>query len=272
MYWGVRKFFARRLNRLLVPVLFWNTFYMIMQILSQINKGIIVDLPLCMIDKYLSFKYNGFMWFFIPLICLYLSMPFLSVFVLNSKRGILKLFIVMSMIMNTIGCLSVPNGAHFYDIYIFGTRYLLFAVAGYYLGNYKISVLTRRKIYVLGWISVLIILFGTLCLQYNIPDRYDFFLQYTNMPCTITAFAVFIFCKNTNWEKLFCKYKLNVIWLINVSSLSLGIYLFQSLGFRLIGKIELLNNCLLLRFVSMYILCITIVIIMKRIPILKKFV
>ena len=245
---------------------------MLKQIFSQWYKGESIDAPLVIIDKYMSFQYNGFMWFFIPLICLYLSMPFLSIFVLNAKRSILKLFIVVYVIMNVVGCLSLSKGAHFYDIYIFGTRFLLFVVAGYYFGNYDISMMTRRKLYTLGYIGVLVILVGTALLQLYMPNRYDLFLKYTNIPCTIIAFAIFVYGKYTNWSKVLSSIKVNESMIVKLSTLSLGIYLFQAIGFRLIGKFEFIENCLILKFILMYILCVSVIMIMKRIPLINKIV
>lgn len=245
---------------------------MSIRIFSQWYKDDNIDAPFVIIGKYLSFQYNGHMWFFIPLICLYLSMPFLSFFVLNARRNILKLFIVAYLIMNAVGCLSLSKGAHFYDIYIFGTRFLLFAVAGYYFGNYDISVRARRKLYALGYIGVLVIFVGTALLQLYMPNRYDLFLKYTNIPCTIIAFAVFVYGKYTNWSKVLSRIKISESMLVKLSSLSLGIYLFQAIGFRLIGKFEFIDDCLILKFILMYILSVCVVTIMKHIPLINKIV
>lgn len=193
-------------------------------------------------------------------------------FVLNARRSILKLFIVVYLIMNAVGCLSLSKGAHFYDIYIFGTRFLLFAVAGYYFGSYDISLNTRRKLYTLGYISVFVILVCTSLFQLYMPNRYDLFLKYTNIPCTIIAFAVFVFGKYTNWSKVLSSIKVNVSMLSKLSSLSLGIYLFQAIGLRLIGKFDFIDNCLILKFILMYILCVSVIVITKRIPVINKIV
>lgn len=269
---GVNKFFKRRLNRLLIPVLSWNIFYMVLNIVLQLHKGNIIDSPITIISKFLSFQYGGYMWFFIPLICLYLSMPFLSLFVLNARKSILKFFIIMYVVMNAIGCLGISHGLHFYDIYIFGSRFLLFAVAGYYLGNYDLSIATRRRLYALGLISVMVILLGTFWLQLNIPHRYNFFLKYTNIPCTISSFAVFVFCKYTDWVKILNSIKVRESWLTKLSTFSLGIYLFQALGFSIIGKVECINNHIVLKFILMYVLCTTVIMIIKRIPLINKIV
>ena len=129
-------------------------------------------------SDFLSFKYNSFMWFFIPLICIYLTLPFLRVFVVNAERRLLRLFIVMSVSLNVAACFfKVEGGNNFYDIYLFGTRYLLFTVAGYYFGNYQLSDSFRRRLYVAGVVSVAVIFIGTSWCHLNMPENYGFFLN-----------------------------------------------------------------------------------------------
>ena len=269
---GAKRFYKRRLNRLLVPVLTWNTIYMLIQLLSQWHKGGITDSPLTIINKYMSFQYNGFMWFFIPLICLYLTMPFLSIFVLNARRNILKWFILMSIVLNVVGCLGTSQGGRFFDIYLFGTRYLPLAVAGYYFGIYDLSYTTRKKLYMAGWIGAVIIFAGTGWLQLNMPERYNFFLKYINIPCTLTALAVFVYCKYTDWTKVLHSIHINESTLGKLSSLSLGIYLFQYLGFCILGKTNVFKDNMIMTFIVMYVLCVVAILIIKHIPIIRKIV
>lgn len=245
---------------------------MLIQLILQWHKGGITDSPLTIINKYMSFQYNGFMWFFIPLICLYLTMPFLSLFVLNAKRNILKWYLLISVVLNAVGCLGTSQGSHFFDIYLFGTRFLLFAVAGYYLGNYDLSYSTRRRLYASGWICALMIFIGTIWLQLNIPERYNFFLKYTNLPCTMSALSVFVYCKYTDWTKVFCKLHIRENHLAILSSASLGIYLFQAIGFFIVLKFKMIADNLVLQFFIMYLLCLMFVITIKRLPIISKIV
>jgi len=269
---GIIRFYRRRSDRLLMPVMVWNLIYMLIFMLREISNGTMSYSILNLINGFLSFKYNGHMWFFIPLICLYLSMPFLTVFVLNARRDMLKTFILISLVLNSIGCFEISHESNFYNIYLFGSRFLIFAVAGYYLGHFEISMSNRRKLYVAGWGSVMIILAGTAWLQFNIPSQYDFFLKYTNLPCTVTAFAVFVFCRYTEWSRVLRKLCLNENSLAKLSSLSLGIYLVQSLCFIIVSKLHLFDKINMLTFFVMYILCVFVVWTMKHIPIVNKIV
>lgn len=198
------------------------------------NSGSRFDTPVVMLGKFFSFEYNGHMWFFVPLICLYISIPFLSVFALHAKRKIVRLYIVLSLII----CAFSPLDSDFtvrssiQDIFIFGSRFVVYAVAGYYFGNYDVSYKTRKYIYKLGWLSIAIMLFGTALLSIFLPFHYNYFIAYTNIPCTILAYSVFIYFRYTDWHRILEKVKLRPKQVTLMSSLSLGIYLFRICFFK----------------------------------------
>lgn len=64
--------------------------------------------------------------------------------------------------------------------------------------------------------------------------------------------------------------KINTGTLATISSLSLGIYLVQMLGFRVINYIPIISDYSLLLFVAMYVVSISMVWIMKHIPLVNK--
>ena len=268
---GGKEFYKRRLRRLLIPVLGWNLFYTLLALALQLRHGS-VDIPLVVIEKFLSFKYNGYMWFFVPLICIYLSMPFLAVFVLNARRETLRLFLIISLVL---GCLAPINSdfsvrSSIMDIYIFGTRFIPFTVAGYYLGNFDLSRETRRKLYAAAWVCVLVMIVGTACLQFFCPEHYKYFITYTNIPCTTVSFAVFVLFRYTDWEQLLTKIKITPARLASMNSLSLGIYFVQYLGFKAVGHILPKLHNMILKFVVMYIGCTLTVWLMKKVPVIQK--
>ena len=45
-----------------------------------------------LIKKFCLLEYNGFMWFFVPLLLIYISIPFFAVFVINSNKNLLRFF------------------------------------------------------------------------------------------------------------------------------------------------------------------------------------
>ena len=193
----IKRFYNRRLKRLAIPLLAWNVLYMALYFLRTHIDGTDL-LPINeLFIKFCLFDYNGFMWFFVPLILIYLSLPFFAVFVINSDRRLLRLFLFLGLILGCIPPLSetFTTRSGLSDIYIMGSRFLYFIVAGYYIGNFDISSKTRKRLYIGSLASAIIIFFGTMCLTLYYPEHYSYFLSYTNIPCSITAMGVFTFFK-----------------------------------------------------------------------------
>lgn len=255
-------------------MLTWNAVYTILALILQIKHASIMDSPMCIVEKFLSFEYNGFMWFFVPLIVIYLSMPFLALFVLNAPRNILKAYIIISVVLNCIAPLQGDFSSRmvFSDIYLFGTRFVPYVVAGYYIGTFDINVKAKKILYVSALVCIPMMILGTAFLQFNMPSHYKYFIQYINFPCTIISFAVFLYFKETDWKNIFEKRNVNTSVITKISSLSLGIYLVQMLGFMVVNHIPYVGINPIFKFIVMYIGCAFAVWSMKRIPILRKIV
>lgn len=271
---GVKNFFRKRLKRLLIPVITWNVIYMAIALAQQYKNGCSFDSSTAMFDKFCSFEYNGHMWFFVPLICLYLSIPFLAVFALNAKRSLLKFYILLSLFICAFSPLS-PDftvRSSIQDIFIFGSRFVVYAVAGYYLGNYDICYNTRKNIYRLGWFSAIVMLVGMALLSMYIPSHYNYLIAYTNIPCTILAYSVFVFFRYTEWHHVLEKLKMKPEQVTLMSSLSLGVYLIQNMFFKVCVHVDFLKDNMIVTFIVMYVSCILAVMLLKRIPIIRKIV
>ena len=221
------------------------------------------------LTKFCLFDFNGFMWFFVPLILIYLSLPFFAVFVLNSDRQLLRLFLIMGLVLGCIPPLSAifTTRSGLSDIYIMGSRFLYFIVAGYYIGNFDISKETRRRLYACTVASGIIMFIGTMCLTLYFPEHYRYFITYTNIPCTITALGVFTFFKYHDWENTLGAVRLKAADAARYSSFSLGIYLIQGAWFTVIGHLHICDDKMLLRFALMYLFCVISVWTIKHIPI-----
>lgn len=269
---GVKIFYLRRLRRITIPVFSWNCVYMLLYFAGTYIDGRDV-LPLSMlVKKFFLFDFNGFMWFFVPLIMIYLSLPFFAVFVLNSSRVLLRLYLVIGLMLSFIPPLdpnfSITEG--FSDIYLMGSRYLYFIVAGYYIGHYDISQKVRNVIYLFSALNAAIIFIGTIILSLYAPMHKMYFLTYTNIPCAVIAIGVFTFFKYYDWNKLLRMLHLNNSLIAKYSTFSLGIYLVQGFWFTLIGHFNICDNHIILKFILMYSVCVLSVFIIKHIPVLKK--
>lgn len=271
---GVKRFYNRRLKRLAIPLLAWNVLYMMLYFARSYINGTDI-LPVTeLLTKFCLFDYNGFMWFFVPLILIYLSLPFFAVFVLNSDRRLLRLFLIMGLILGCIPPLSetFTTRSGLSDIYIMGSRFLYFIVAGYYIGNFDISKKTRRRLYACSVASGIVMFIGTMCLTLYFPGHYRYFLTYTNIPCVITALGVFTFFKYHDWEKTLASVRLKATDVARYSSFSLGIYLIQGAWFTIIGHFHICDDNLIMKFVVMYFVCVVSIWLMKHIPVCKKIV
>lgn len=202
-------------------------------------------------------------------------MPFFAQFVINSKRQLLKLYLIMAMALSFIPPLNT-NGASqlsvLNSIQLMASPYLFFIVAGYYFGNYDISLKMRKWIYLLALLSIVVIYAGTMFLTLNVPTHYRYFLSYTNIPCTLTAIAVFLLFKYADWNNISKRLHITSRQLATYSGFSLGIYLIQKAWFTILGPLRFFDKHIVLKFFVMYILCAMSVALMKRIPIVKRLV
>lgn len=270
---GVKGFYLKRLNRLGPALLLWNILYMTLNIVHNISHGEQIDGILTMIKKFVLFEYNGFMWFFVPLLLIYLALPFLSYFVLYADRKVLRSFLIIGLAMSFIPPLetsfttreSLPN------IYLLGSRFMYYVFLGYYIGHYNFSKMMKKRIYVAGIISVLLMFAGTYMLTIYKHEYYKYFITYTNIPCTISAMAVFLYFKSVDWGKVLNKLHLHSELLAKWSSLSLGIYLIQAVWFNVLMRLHI-DLPMLINFVLMYILCFSSVWLMKKIPLTRQLV
>lgn len=271
---GVKTFFTRRLKRLLIPVMTWNILYMMYSLVQSLRNGVALDSPMVILDKFFSFEYNPNMWFFVPLICIYVTMPFATIFVLNAKRRTLKLYLLISLAISLFAPFDsdFTVRTHIQDMFIFGTRFLVYAIAGFYFGNYEVNYKTREKMYFASGLCVVIMILGTIILSLNSPSHYKYFIQYTNVPCTILAYSIFVYFKNTNWQPVLLRIKIQPQQITVLSSLSLGIYLIQKMGFNLLGHIPYFKDNMIEKFLFMYVGCICAVWVIKQIPIIRKIV
>lgn len=271
---GVKRFYNRRWKRLGIPLLAWNILYMIKYFLSAYQDGEKLESIPVLIEKFVLFEYNGFMWFFVPLIMIYLSFPFFSEFILNSSRNLLRLFLIIGLFLGCIPPLDTDFTTRegLTNIYLMGSRFLYFIVAGYYVGHFELSVKIRRMIYACSIICMLIIFGGTMLLTLYMPEHYRYFITYTNIPCTVSAIGVFTFFRYNNWNNLLNKLKLNKNNLAYFSSFSLGIYLIQGAWFTVLGFFHICDKHILLKFFVMYVLCTGSVWVMKHVPVVRRMV
>lgn len=265
-----KKFYFRRLNRIFVPFFAWYLFYSIKYVVTI--KGF--DISIEFFRNFFRLKYNGYLWFFIPLFSIYISIPFLRQIVFTASRAQLKLFAVASIILLSI----VPMFFHILDIedynnlFPMGSAFIYAAFLGYYIGNYEFSNKSLKLIYANGIVQTIIIIVGTYYLITKESCHYDYLLTYSHFPVLSVSVAVFCYFRYLQ-DKLIYLNSFGLGGVISkIASLSFGIYLIQSLVLQFLSKFEYIHSFMLLKFCIAYPLCAFLVLGLKHIPLVKRLV
>lgn len=216
MRYDTKSFLKKRFVRVFVPFFVWSMFYYTVYNDMRFDNNFWSSFLFCEIDDLFHFLYQ--------IQFCYLSMIYFSFIpnkMQNLKLLVLCCFLFFSIIpfLDEVGLLDMPSFQLFSIL-----QPLLFCFLGYFLGNTNLSLKHRTLIYALGFIAFLFHYFGTIFISYPTGSINLLFKGYYNFPSVFYASAIFVWCKNCNWDFIFkCKvYKslLNIIL-----SCSLSIYL-----------------------------------------------
>lgn len=210
-----RIFFRKRLNKILVPLVFWSLFFSFWTILKLTIKGELSNAPIVVAKAWLLGKPYFHLWFLFMIPFLYLITPALRVLFSHLSKNetfTLVSFCLTLAILNTL----IANVLPYFDM---STRATIFtndflSYIGYFsLGGYiaKYDVKKRNNIA----LATLFLAWGvTIVGSYFFT--YKYFYSYLSINTAVASIALFLLVK-WNCDKDF---KLNAI-----SKLSLGIYL-----------------------------------------------
>lgn len=265
-YRGYKYFYKRRLQRTVIPFIAWSIIYFILYH------------PKLECYEYVSTFINGHfnfhMWFFVPLFALYLGVPFLSNMVQNLPQNLVCLFFFITLIFISIlpYIFSLAGIKYFeYCIFPLADSYYCYAIIGYFIVYRKFLDTYRKKIYCIAFISCII---SFIVITYGIPCGLDriLLLDYTSPFCMITSIAIFLYFKNTNWNIIVDKLKINPERIKEISSCSLGIYLIHG-AIRTYSDVHhLIITNPYIGALLLYIVSLCIIFIMKKILIVKYIV
>ena len=216
-------------------------------------------------------------WFFIPLFCIYLSIPLLATVSKEKKQYVYLYMVVLCFICNI--CIpffvNVFNLEFEFPIFIsVGSGYIIYLLIGYLLSKNDLSLGIRCVIYVLSVLGLLVHIIGTYKASINAGYIINTYKGYNNLPCVIYSVGVFVFIKNIS-EKITS----DLFWkVINyLSKYTFCVYLMQWFIMDFIR-----NNISFINIYSMwyrlgapvfiYAVCMVLTIIMRRIPIIRNIV
>ena len=271
--YDTKTFFKKRLSKILIPWIIWS---MIIYVINTKSFNI-----LNFVKDFLYCRIEGVYWFFPLILFLYCVIPVLSILTQKEEnRNLLKGIVIFIFIFKgIIGPLcsvldiKIPNIFEpFFEI----NGYIMLLVLGYLLSTTEIKKNKRVCIYILGIISA-ITMYSHIYIKSIQEGAINRKLSgYCTAITVLMASAVFLFIKNINWEKIFNKIQLNPKAISIIASCSFGIYLIHVLIMTKLTKALNFNVYSIwyrtLGTIALYLICLAIVYIIKKIPILKKIV
>ncbi|MBE6070885.1 MAG: hypothetical protein E7208_02885 [Clostridium butyricum] len=218
---SIKNFYKKRLFKLVVPYILISIAY---SIGNQIIKTNTVSVN-SIVKNIISFDAHYHLWFFEPLIILYLITPLIRKLILflekNNKNIIINIYLVLWIVLGIIipTVVNIYNHTSFrYGIQIL--NYLGYFILGYAIRNYyKKLFYNREKLLILMYsISMIITFFGN-CFYLNSETGIynNYFIVPSTLNIYIEAFSVFMYF-NIKEVKL-NMFKQNIVNMIGECSL-----------------------------------------------------
>lgn len=256
--------------------MFWNTVYAIIYYFQSGSftwqEGV---------DMFIHGTFNRYMWFFTPLFGLYLSMPFLKVFVQNASHRLIWLYIAFGFIFESllpfifdiadINYLFIGNDYKQPAFFAIASNFVYIGILGYMLTHVEIPQKYRQVIYVVGIITAIIhfsfLFLGTILTGKVVRIELNYFYPSS----VLIPATVLVFFRYTKWDNFFKTERAKQL-IETLSGCCLGVYLIQRLLQIIFGYYNLPGVNYLSGFVALFTLGVLITYMMKRLPLLKNCV
>ncbi len=280
--YSTKEYAKKRLQRVAVPFLFWNLFYVGFE--AFMSRGLPFESAKDFISKFLNSGFQNRYWFFWPLFAIYLVIPVISL-VLEAKNHRKYLWYTVYVTF-ALSWLAKPLLSIFgiqYNSYMIMpvcAGYLMYTVFGYLVSTEQLSRAKRYAIYISAVLSGVFAVWYTISKSKEAGETVTYMLSYNYFPSGLTGAAIFVFVKQlfTNKaDKPKLKEGSKLTSLIRtVSSTCMGVWLTHSLGITVMAYVtKFLIDSYLWRFVFplvVFVLCSAGVYIIKKIPIIKHIV
>ena len=271
--YDTKTFFRKRFNKVLIPWIIWSV---IVYIIKNGNLDI-----MRYVEDFFYGRIESAYWFFPLILFLYCLIPIFSIFTEKIEyRKLLKGIVIFQFVfIGIINPICVIMNITFPAIFSYCTgmnSYIIFLVLGYLLSTQNLTRKQRIVIYLLGILSAVFRYFYTyyFSIKEGIINK-DLF-DYCSGISIMLAVAVFVLIKNIDWEKIIKRLNINPDIIAKISSCSFGIYLIHMLVKRGLTNVLNLNVYSIwyrtLGAIGLYIVCLFIVYIIKKIPVINKIV
>jgi len=261
----LRKYFSRRLPKILIPFIIWNVIYFIYN--AKMYGGVLD--PIDFIYRFVTMDISYHFWFVYTLLCLYLIVPVIKPFFNRATNTQLLYVLIISTFPTTIG----PIFNKFSGVWLFRFEplflgYFGFIVLGYMLGRMTLSRRARLLIYLAGIIGACASIFGTIYL--SSPDSIDTFFNsgYGISPYCVGA-AMFVLVRqigekvtSVRVHKMFSTF----------GKLSFGVYLSHVIVMDILHRFtdfSHISTAVIFYFIATSVICFVLAFVISKIKILR---
>lgn len=276
--YSTKVYFKKRILKTAIPFLIWS----IISLFYAIKIGSLstdVFHPRNFINAVLNSKGIPIYWFFMPLFAIYFAIPILSLIPKEKRKFAYSYMVLFAFITGVFGPpifqivgLNFPGGLGF----PLTGGYMVCVLLGYLLAhNYEFNIAKRLIIYcfgILGWFIRYYTVLNWSLAEGKIDNTMG---GYTNFPTILFSIAIFIFVKY-DLSRLFIFDKINSKILRKVSATSFGVYLTH---YYFVQQVPIILGFSSLSLVwrsfgvlALYTVCVVIILVIQKIPILKKLV
>ncbi len=263
-------FFKRRVLRTVIPFVIWSVISAIYKKMNPFEMGV-----RSFAGKIFNIGIENVYWFFIPLFCIYLAMPVISL--LKDHRRVLwymagGTFLLSTFLPSMAGYVGLQWNPGLAMVTCGG--YLMYAILGYLFATEEFSKPKRVIIYLLGAFGAVFRYVVTVVESRQNGTIYKGLFNYNGYYAVFLAVAVFVWFKNSRVIEKMQGHPRVVRAMKTISGCSFGIYLSHIIILTTLSQ-YLPTKCwewrLLVPF-FIYAIGLTGVWLLKKIPVLKNIV
>ncbi len=279
---STKEYAKKRVQRLLIPFIFWNILYMVYQRIQTPDASFHTIKEF--ISMFLNSEFQDRFWFFIPLFSIYAAIPIISlVLQVENHRKYLWYAVYTTFALNwLLRPLCFLTGIE-YNSYLtmpVSGGFMVYVLFGYLISTEQWCRYKRIILYLLAAVSEVFTIAYTIFVSDTQETSVLSMVSYQYFPSALTGAAIFVFVKHlfdkpAITEALLRRNKL-VHLIRNVSGCCLGVWLTHSFAIIVATKITgMPSSSYVFRFVLplvIFVGCVFGVWIVKKIPLLKNIV
>ena len=279
--YDTKTFFLKRFLKVLIPAIFWIIAMFVYRVFIVKNMTVTDWSPLNLLNLVLNNKIETIYYFIFVILGVYLTLPVLSHLAKPRYHKTLwyavgAFFIFNALLPNLLLLIGVEANS---SLALLIGNYMFYAILGYLLSVTKLSKKQRIALYVAGALSVVYHYLTRYLLSANAGNIVTITSGYFQFHTIIFSAAVFVLVKQLASKINFSERVKKTLQIL--AGCSFGIYLVHrfiiiatyqapKLGLEKID-IESISWRLLWPFIT-YFISLAIVLIMKKLPVLRKFV